>query len=222
WRESLNPKDNWGPSWHKTAPASSRKISQANLTPDEIAFNNWVAEILYTRPTGTINCLAVDANGDISGVTTTSGLAWKIAGRVGDSPIIGAGLYVDNEVGAAGSTGAGEECIKICGAHTIVENLRKGMSPKEAGIEALHRIIRNHNNDRNKLRFIQMHFYILRNDGAYAGCSLWSHDDKGKRRHFCVHDGTKRLEESTFVFEGTPVGWPPTIYPSTTEPARGG
>ena len=132
WRESLNPKDNWGPSWHKTAPASSRKISQTNLTPDEIAFNNWIAEILYNRPTGTINCLAVDANGDISGVTTTSGLAWKIAGRVGDSPIIGAGCYVDNEVGSAGSTGRGEANILVSGAHLTVEFMRQGKPPREA------------------------------------------------------------------------------------------
>src|SRR5205085_2629572 len=162
WRESLNPKDNWGPSWHKTAPASSRKISQTNLTPDEIAFNNWIAEILYNRPTGTINCLAVDANGDISGVTTTSGLAWKIAGRVGDSPIIGAGLYVDNEVGAAGSTGRGEENIRVAGAHTIVENMRHGMPPKEACLDALKRITRNYNNDISKLSQFDLNLYALR------------------------------------------------------------
>jgi len=82
--------------------------------------------------TGTINCLALNSKGEMSGVTTTSGLAWKIAGRIGDSPIIGAGLYVDQDVGGAGSTGRGEENIRIAGAHTIVENMRHGMTPQEA------------------------------------------------------------------------------------------
>ena len=94
------------------------------------------------RPWGTINCNAVNADGDISGVTTTSGLAWKIPGRVGDSPIIGAGLYVDNDVGAAGSTGRGEAVIKTCGGHTVVELMRQGMSPTDACLGALRRIVR--------------------------------------------------------------------------------
>src|SRR5262245_46158975 len=110
------------------------------LSPEEIALNKRIEEILRDRPTGTINCLAVDANGDISGVTTTSGLAWKIPGRVGDSPLIGCGLYVDNEVGAAGSTGRGEECIYINGAHTVVENMRRGMSPTDAAMDAVKRV----------------------------------------------------------------------------------
>ncbi|HUG42531.1 MAG TPA: N(4)-(beta-N-acetylglucosaminyl)-L-asparaginase [Longimicrobiales bacterium] len=94
------------------------------------------------RPWGTINCCAVDSRGDLSGVTTTSGLAWKIPGRVGDSPLIGAGLYVDNDVGAAGSTGRGEAVIKTCGSHTVVEVMRQGKSPTDACLEALRRIAR--------------------------------------------------------------------------------
>ncbi|MDX1674451.1 MAG: N(4)-(beta-N-acetylglucosaminyl)-L-asparaginase [Longimicrobiales bacterium] len=94
------------------------------------------------RPWGTINCNAVDRDGNLSGVTTTSGLAWKIPGRVGDSPIIGAGLYVDNDVGAAGSTGRGEAVIKTLGSHTVVELLRQGTSPTDAALEALRRIVR--------------------------------------------------------------------------------
>jgi N4-(beta-N-acetylglucosaminyl)-L-asparaginase len=94
------------------------------------------------RPWGTINCCAVDRDGNVSGVTTTSGLAWKIPGRVGDSPIVGAGLYVDNDVGAAGSTGRGEAVIKTCGSHTVVELLRQGRSPTDAALEALRRIVR--------------------------------------------------------------------------------
>src|SRR6266536_5230746 len=89
-------------------------------------------EVISSPPTGTINCLAVNDKGEISGTTTTSGLSWKIPGRVGDSPIIGAGLYVDGDVGGAGSTGKGEENIKISGGHIIVEMMRKGMSPNDA------------------------------------------------------------------------------------------
>src|SRR4030095_10055477 len=89
---------------------------------------------------GTINCNGVNAKGEVCGVTTTSGLAWKIPGRVGDSPILGAGLYVDGEVGAAGSTGRGEANLYNLTSFLIVENMRRGMHPKDAGMEALKRI----------------------------------------------------------------------------------
>ena len=89
---------------------------------------------------GTINCDGINAAGDICGVTTTSGLAWKIPGRAGDSPILGAGLYVDNDVGAAGSTGRGEANLYNLSSFLIVESMRRGMSPKDAGMEALKRI----------------------------------------------------------------------------------
>jgi N4-(beta-N-acetylglucosaminyl)-L-asparaginase len=101
-------------------------------------------------PTGTIHCSALNEKGEISGCTTTSGLAFKLPGRCGDSPIIGAGCYTDQDVGSAGATGSGEENIKVAGAHTIVENMRRGMSPQEAGMDALKRIVRNYNNDMNK------------------------------------------------------------------------
>ena len=120
-------------------------------------------------PTGTINCLAVDVKGDISGTTTTSGLAWKIAGRVGDSPVIGAGLYVDNDIGAAGSTGRGEENIKIAGGHTIVEMMRKGMSPTDACLEAQHRVARNYKAFPDRLKKIDIVFYAVNKNGSRAG-----------------------------------------------------
>src|SRR2546422_5977536 len=123
-------------------------------------------------PTGTIHCSALNDKGEMSSCTTTSGLAWKLPGRVGDSPIIGAGCYTDQDVGSAGATGSGEENIKVAGAHTIVENMRKGMSPQEAGMDCLKRIARNHNNDMTRLRYLDMVYYILRKDGAYAGVSL--------------------------------------------------
>ncbi|HSR41929.1 MAG TPA: N(4)-(beta-N-acetylglucosaminyl)-L-asparaginase, partial [Longimicrobiales bacterium] len=93
------------------------------------------------RAWGTINCNIVDPDGDLSGVTTTSGLSYKIPGRVGDSPQIGAGLYVDNDVGACGSTGRGEAVIKTCGSHSVVELMRRGMAPTDACLEALRRIV---------------------------------------------------------------------------------
>ena len=149
----------------------------------------WAWNVATHPPLGTINCLALNSHGEMSGVTTTSGLAWKIAGRVGDSPIIGAGLYVDQDVGAAGSTGRGEENIRIAGGHTIVENMRHGMSPREACLDALKRVARNFNNDRSKLLQFDLSFYALRKDGEYAGAALWN---RGK---FAVNDGGEsRLE----------------------------
>src|SRR5262249_43143197 len=138
-------------------------------------------------PTGTIHCSAVNEKGEISGCTTTSGLAWKIPGRVGDSPIIGAGCFTDQDVGSAGATGNGEENIKVAGAHTIVENMRHGMSPRDAGMDALKRIVRNYNNDRERLQFVDMVYYILRKDGAYAGVSLWEGYAQDKPHQIAVH-----------------------------------
>jgi N4-(beta-N-acetylglucosaminyl)-L-asparaginase len=96
---------------------------------------------LAKRPRGTINVLGVDSNGDIAGITTTSGLFAKLAGRVGDSPIIGAGLYVDNAIGAAGATGRGEEVIRTCGSFLTVEYMRNGMNPQEACEAVVRRIV---------------------------------------------------------------------------------
>ncbi len=145
----------------------------------------------------------------MSGMTTTSGLAWKIPGRVGDSPIIGAGCYTDQDIGSAGATGSGEENIRIAGAHTVVENMRHGMSPRDAGLDALDRIVRNYQHAPAKLRYVDMQFYIVRRDGAHAGVSLWSHTGSGKRREYLVHDGARRLEEMPFVFQGSPLSFPP-------------
>lgn len=168
----------------------------------------WALDVAQNPPTGTINCLALNAKGEISGVTTTSGLAWKIPGRIGDSPIIGAGLYVDQDVGAAGSTGRGEENIRIAGAHTIVENMRHGMDPKAACLDALKRIVRNFNSDQRKLALFDINFYALRKDGAYAGAALWN----GRQRRgywaapqFAVNDGgDSRLEPCAWLLERKP------------------
>jgi N4-(beta-N-acetylglucosaminyl)-L-asparaginase len=178
WKESLRDgkgKGNWGPGLDAPDDAKKKKSELLkrfpNARPEWLA---WAQEVALHPPLGTINCLALNARGEMSGVTTTSGLAWKIAGRVGDSPIIGAGLYVDQDVGAAGSTGRGEENIRVAGAHTIVECMRRGMSPREACLEALRRVARNYNNDRSKLEQFSLSFYALRKDGEHGAASLWN------------------------------------------------
>lgn len=170
-----------------------------------------IQKVLFP-PTGTIHCSALNEKGEISGCTTTSGLAWKLPGRVGDSPIIGAGCYTDQDVGSAGATGNGEENIKVAGAHTIVENMKKGMSPQEAGMDALKRIARNYNNDMERLKYIDMVYYILRKDGAYAGVSLWEgYASNNKPHRIAVHDGTKRAEKTVSLFTGLSQSWPPRV-----------
>jgi len=168
--------------------------------PEQIAY----AEQVIAHPlTGTINCLAVNEKGEISGTTTTSGLSWKIPGRVGDSPIIGAGLFVDGDVGGAGSTGKGEENIKISGGHTIVEMMRKGMKPGDACLEALARVARNYNNDKKKLGTFSLKYYALNKNGEYGSASLWKSSNAGTApARFAVHDGTEaRLEPCKTFFD---------------------
>src|SRR3954465_13992654 len=126
---------------------------------------------------GTINCDGINAKGEICGVTTTSGLAWKIPGRAGDSPILGAGLYVDGEVGAAGSTGRGEANLYNLSSFMIVEEMRRGAHPKDAGLEALRRIKANTVekrllNSKGNPNF-GINFYILNAKGDYAGISMY-------------------------------------------------
>ncbi|HTQ97722.1 MAG TPA: isoaspartyl peptidase/L-asparaginase, partial [Candidatus Acidoferrum sp.] len=159
--------------------------------------------VINHPPTGTINCLSVNEKGEVSGTTTTSGLAWKIPGRVGDSPVIGAGLFVDGDVGGAGSTGKGEENIKICGGHTVVEMMRKGMKPADACLEALGRVVRNYNGDKRKLGTFHLYYYALNKDGEYGSASLWKNGyEKDKGAQFAVHDGTEaRLEACKTFFD---------------------
>ncbi len=160
-------------------------------------------------PTGTIHCSALNDKGEISGCTTTSGLAWKIPGRVGDSAIIGAGCYTDQDVGSAGATGSGEENIKVAGAHTIVENMRHGMSPLDAGMDALKRILRNYNGDMERVKFMDMTYYILRKDGAYAGVSLWEGYSQNEPHKIAIHDGERRAEPTVALLKGPSQEWPP-------------
>ncbi len=142
---------------------------------------------------GTINCNGVNARGDVCGVTTTSGLAWKIPGRVGDSPILGAGLYVDNDVGAAGSTGRGEANLYNLTSYLIVENLRRGMSPKDAGMEGLKRIRTNTVekrllNTRGMPNF-GISFYVVNTQGEHAGVSMYG----GGKYAICTENGAELM-----------------------------
>lgn len=146
--------------------------------------------------TGTINMNALNARGDVSSCTTTSGMAWKIPGRVGDSPIIGAGQYCDNTVGAAGSTGRGEANIKVCGAFLAVEFMRNGMSPEQALLKVIERVIAMTESrllDSNGRPYFDLNFYALTKDGRYAGASAYEGsdfavcDEKGARVETCVY-----------------------------------
>ena len=174
-----------------------------------------IQDVLFP-PTGTTHCSTLKGDGAMSACTTTSGLAWKIPGRLGDSPIVGAGCYTDQDVGSAGATGSGEENIKIVGAHTIVENMRKGMPPLEAGIDALRRIVRRYDGDRERLKYIDMTYYILRKDGEYAGVSMWTGYEPNRPHTIAVHDGQARLEKTVSIFEGISQEWPPLVAPSSS------
>jgi N4-(beta-N-acetylglucosaminyl)-L-asparaginase len=163
----------------------------------------YAIRVIEHPPTGTINCLAVNAKGEVSGTTTTSGLAWKIAGRVGDSPVIGAGLFVDGDVGGAGSTGKGEENIKIAGGHTVVEMMRKGMKPSDACLEAMGRVVHNYNGDKKKLGTFHLYYYAVNKDGEYGSASLWKNGyEAGKVAKFAVNDGGEgRLENCKTFYD---------------------
>jgi len=148
---------------------------------------------------GTINCNAVTANGDLAGVTTTSGLAWKIPGRVGDSPIIGAGLYVDGDVGAAGSTGRGEANLFSLNSFLIVEMMRNGLSPKDSGMAALKRVVANTIekrllNSAGKPNF-NVNYYVLNRKGEHAAVSLYEKSGKDPVKYaLCTEDGPKTVQ----------------------------
>ncbi len=150
---------------------------------------------------GTVTCIALDAKGDLAGVTTTSGHFFKIPGRVGDSPIIGAGLYVDNGVGAAGSTGRGEANIINLGTYKVVEFMRSGLSPEEACLKTLERIAEKSKlqpyllNEDGVPRF-NLEFYAINKKGEHGAASMWSGE------HYVVHDGKVNLKkDQAFLYK---------------------
>ncbi len=152
------------------------------------------------RPWGTIHCSAVNAQGEISAVTTTSGLFFKLPGRVGDSPLPGCGCYADNDVGAAGSTGRGEAVIKTIGAHTIVEEMRRGAHPTDACLTAVQRIV-TWTVEKRLLREdgspnFNVNYYAVSKAGETGGAAIWAGNQHS------VHDGREaRHADSAYVFE---------------------
>ena len=143
----------------------------------------------------TIGMLALDANGNLSGSCTTSGMAFKMHGRVGDSPLLGAGLFVDNEVGAATSTGVGEEVMKICGTHLVVELMRQGYSPENACKAAVERIIQ-HNKGNEKIKDTQVGFLALNKQGEYGAYCI----QPGFNYAVCYSDDYNQLLDSKHHF----------------------
>ena len=172
WKENLSDKDDWFP------PADGNYDSD--------------------RSTGTINVLAIDSAGDIAGITTTSGLAWKIPGRIGDSPIIGAGLYLDNEVGASGATGRGEEILRTCGSFFVVEQMRAGKSPQDA-CEALCERIIYINGGRDKVNFNDK--IVAVNKNGNVGCaSILGGKGREPKLAYWSNKGFKVLK-GTYIIE---------------------
>jgi N4-(beta-N-acetylglucosaminyl)-L-asparaginase len=171
---------------------------RANRSPNDDYLDVPEAEPMVVRPTGTINCNAVTPGGEISSVTTTSGLAWKIPGRVGDSPIIGAGQYCDNEIGAAGSTGRGESNIKVCGGFLTVEHMRRGMKPTDACLETLKRVVAATEarllDERGRPKF-GLTFYAVTKRGEFGSASLLP-------GRYAAHDGTEaKIRDTAYLFE---------------------
>jgi len=169
-----------------------KRVEAGMRTAFEMAREGWIEmEHLW----GTINCDGINAKGEICGVTTTSGLAFKIPGRTGDSPILGAGLYVDGAVGAAGSTGRGEANLYNLTSFLIVECMRRGMSPKDAGMEGLRRIKANTVEKRllrpNGDPAFDITFYILNAKGEYAGVSMYA--NRSSRFAVCNEKGPELL-----------------------------
>src|SRR5215208_5107436 len=175
WKAKLNPNDNW-------------------LDHDD--------DVRIAFTTGTINMNAVDARGNAGSVTTTSGLSWKIPGRVGDSPIIGAGQYCDNDVGAAGSTGRGEANIKVCGAFLAVEFMRQGMSPQQALIKVMERVIAMTEKrllDPNGRPYFDLSYYAVTKDGRFAGATLYEAE-----QGFAVCDSAgARIQKSAYRYKAS-------------------
>jgi N4-(beta-N-acetylglucosaminyl)-L-asparaginase len=184
WKACLNPNDNWLD--EPGAPSAPRRVSGDT---DSL-------RVKFT--TGTINMNAVNAAGDLSSVTTTSGRSWKVPGRVGDSPIIGAGQYCDNDVGAAGSTGRGEAAIKACGSFLIVELMRQGLSPEQACLRTIERVIATTERrllDPRGRPLFDLDFYALAKDGRFGAASAYEGGD------FAVADSQgARLAPSAFMF----------------------
>ncbi|MBI3185775.1 MAG: N(4)-(beta-N-acetylglucosaminyl)-L-asparaginase [Myxococcales bacterium] len=199
WKQNLSARDKW------LEPEPSQ------LDPDVRDFIREYGADPFRDPRsyGTVHLSAAGRNGELAGCTSTSGLFFKMPGRVGDSPIIGAGLYTDNGVGSAGATGRGEACILFCAAHTAVELMRQGKHPKDACLEVLRRIASGTRDgrllDRKGRPSFGVTIYAIDRRGEYGSASLWAVSGWGKPRQFAVADsGSARLEDCAYLFEGNP------------------
>jgi len=201
WKSRQNPNDNWLDIPGARPRAVPNAIRPAGSPPDL----DDLLDIYYDadgvpHTYGTINMNAVTATGDIGSVTTTSGLSWKIPGRIGDSPIIGAGQYCDNDVGAAGSTGRGESNIKVCGAFLAVEFMRQGMTPAQSLIKVMERVIAMTEKrllDPQGRPYFDLKYYAVNKKGDYAGASAY----EGGKFAVCDANGP-RLEDCVYLFKG--------------------
>jgi N4-(beta-N-acetylglucosaminyl)-L-asparaginase len=194
WKERMSAEDDWLPE----ADGGNAAVEDFFRRHSELVAGG--ERLRFRRPTGTIHCAGMSGSGDISCTTTTSGMAFKIPGRVGDSPIIGAGLYVDNEVGSCGSTGRGEANLQNLSSFAAVELMRQGASPEEAGMEVLRRIAKTTEarlRDREGRPDFGISFYLMSKDGRYAGVTM-----RGSVE-FAVTDGKgSRLEKCRALYEG--------------------
>jgi N4-(beta-N-acetylglucosaminyl)-L-asparaginase len=207
WRANLNPDDAWLDHADDVKIASPGRPPRTSTRPPALRDEGGRDSHLFydergvAHTYGTINMNAVTASGDIGSVTTTSGMSWKIPGRVGDSPIIGAGQYCDNDVGAAGSTGRGEANIKVCGAFLAVECMRQGMTPEAALMTVMERVIamteRRLLDDRARPYF-DLTFYAVNKRGDRSGASAY----QGSR--YAVADASgARLQETAYLFKAS-------------------
>ena len=200
WKETLSEKDDWIPDPdEKDIPVAeffrrgSIPIDSSPVTGNVKTAEN-MSPMKFRRPTGTIHCAAMTGSGDFACTTTTSGLAFKIPGRVGDSPIIGAGLYCDNDIGSCGSTGRGEANLQNLCSFAAVELMRNGASPEDAGMEVLRRVAKTTEprlRDKDDRPDFGLSFYLLSKDGRHAGVTMWGPekfsvtDENGTRHEDC-------------------------------------
>ncbi|HVA58243.1 MAG: N(4)-(beta-N-acetylglucosaminyl)-L-asparaginase [Gemmatimonadaceae bacterium] len=184
WKADLNPNDNW----LDLPPRGSGRGGGDDESPSmHVTYDAHGVPHTY----GTINMNAVTASGDIASVTTTSGLSWKIPGRVGDSPIIGAGQYCDNTVGAAGSTGRGEANMKVCGSFLAVEFMRQGMSPSQAVMKVMERVVEMTETrllDEHGRPYFDLEYYAVNKKGEYAAACAYQSANPDRPTMFAVCD----------------------------------
>ena len=199
WKQNLSTKDKW------LEPDPSK------VDPEVQDFFREYGRSYFRDPrsNGTIHLSAVDGRGDLAGCTSTSGLFFKMPGRVGDSALIGDGCFTDNAVGSAGSTGRGEANILVGGGALVVERMRAGRSPRDACLDVLKRIAETTREkrllDAKGRPGFGISFYALSRSGAYGCAAMWSHSPSGKPSQFAVADARgARLENAAFLHEGSP------------------